>query len=311
MPRGVPVATVAIGNAENAALLAAQILALVGPGARGPRRRAAPGADRRGAGRPVERGAAAGLTRRRSARDAVGAVRPRARVDSGRWTTNAGSRGCRCSTASRSDAPAVPPACRRASRACRRGACPRPPRRRSRSTTSCCAPRRWSPAPSRSPRWRSARGLGSPLVKLCVLVAAPLLFVTTVDATLRIWRSAWAWMPVDRGKGTVPPGLGRRQPRVPRADRRRDRRGAGGLGVERRLTEDELAFLAAADRGPDGRSTDVASGGGTPPWMARDAALLLPLRRAPGDGGAPRGEPRAPRLRRRAGTSRTSIRASS
>ena len=39
------------------------------------------------------------------------------------------------------------------------------------------------------------------LVKLCVLVAAPLLLVTTVDATIRIWRSAWAWMPVDRGRG--------------------------------------------------------------------------------------------------------------
>jgi hypothetical protein len=44
--------------------------------------------------------------------------------------------------------------------------------------------------------------LGSPLVKLCVVVAAPILAVTTADATLRIWRSAWAWMPVDRGKGT-------------------------------------------------------------------------------------------------------------
>ena len=44
-------------------------------------------------------------------------------------------------------------------------------------------------------------GFGSLLVKLCVLVAAPLLLVTTLDATLRIWRSAWAWMPVDRGKG--------------------------------------------------------------------------------------------------------------
>jgi hypothetical protein len=43
--------------------------------------------------------------------------------------------------------------------------------------------------------------LGSPLVKLCVVVAAPLLVVTTADATVRIWRSAWAWMPVDRGKG--------------------------------------------------------------------------------------------------------------
>ncbi len=44
-------------------------------------------------------------------------------------------------------------------------------------------------------------GLGSPIVKLCVLLAAPLLLVTTADATLRIWRSAWAWMPVDRGRG--------------------------------------------------------------------------------------------------------------
>ena len=43
--------------------------------------------------------------------------------------------------------------------------------------------------------------LGSPLVKLCVVIAAPLLLVTTADATVRIWRSAWAWMPVDRGKG--------------------------------------------------------------------------------------------------------------
>lgn len=44
--------------------------------------------------------------------------------------------------------------------------------------------------------------LSSPLVKLCVLVAAPLLTVTTVDAVVRIWRSAWAWMPVDRTRGT-------------------------------------------------------------------------------------------------------------
>ena len=32
-------------------------------------------------------------------------------------------------------------------------------------------------------------------------IAAPLLVVTTADAILRIWRSAWAWMDVDRGKG--------------------------------------------------------------------------------------------------------------
>jgi hypothetical protein len=44
-------------------------------------------------------------------------------------------------------------------------------------------------------------GFGSWLVKLCVLIAAPLLLLTTADATVRIWRSAWAWMPVDRGRG--------------------------------------------------------------------------------------------------------------
>ena len=44
-------------------------------------------------------------------------------------------------------------------------------------------------------------GFDSPIVKVCVLVAAPLLLVTTADATLRIWRSAWAWMPVNRGRG--------------------------------------------------------------------------------------------------------------
>ena len=43
--------------------------------------------------------------------------------------------------------------------------------------------------------------LGSPLVKVCVIVAAPLLVLTTADAIVRIWRSAWAWMPIDRGKG--------------------------------------------------------------------------------------------------------------
>ena len=43
--------------------------------------------------------------------------------------------------------------------------------------------------------------LGDPLIKLCVIVAAPLLVVTTADAIVRIWRSAWAWMGVDRGKG--------------------------------------------------------------------------------------------------------------
>jgi hypothetical protein len=44
-------------------------------------------------------------------------------------------------------------------------------------------------------------GLTSPLVKICVLIAAPILVLTNGDATLRIWRSAWAWMPVNRGRG--------------------------------------------------------------------------------------------------------------
>jgi hypothetical protein len=43
--------------------------------------------------------------------------------------------------------------------------------------------------------------LTSPLVKVCVLIGAPLLIVANGDAALRIWRSAWAWMPVDRGRG--------------------------------------------------------------------------------------------------------------
>lgn len=42
---------------------------------------------------------------------------------------------------------------------------------------------------------------GSPLVKLCVLIGAPVLFLTTADAAVRIWRSAWAWMPVNPGRG--------------------------------------------------------------------------------------------------------------
>ena len=43
--------------------------------------------------------------------------------------------------------------------------------------------------------------LDSLLVKVCVLVGGPLLVLANGDAVLRIWRSAWAWMPVDRGRG--------------------------------------------------------------------------------------------------------------
>jgi len=43
--------------------------------------------------------------------------------------------------------------------------------------------------------------LASPLVKICILVGAPILIATTADASLRIWRSAWAWMPINRNRG--------------------------------------------------------------------------------------------------------------
>jgi ADP-ribose pyrophosphatase YjhB (NUDIX family) len=38
--------------------------------------------------------------------------------------------------------------------------------------------------------------------------------------------------------------------------------------TERRLSAEELRLLADGARGPDGRSTDIPSGGGTPRWMA-------------------------------------------
>jgi len=43
--------------------------------------------------------------------------------------------------------------------------------------------------------------LGSAIVKLCVAVGAPLVIIANADAVLRIWRSAWAWMPTNRGRG--------------------------------------------------------------------------------------------------------------
>ncbi len=42
--------------------------------------------------------------------------------------------------------------------------------------------------------------LGSPLVKVCTAIATPILLATTADAAIRIWRSVWAWMPVDRSR---------------------------------------------------------------------------------------------------------------
>ncbi len=42
--------------------------------------------------------------------------------------------------------------------------------------------------------------LGSPIVKLCVILGTPPLAVAMAVDALRIWRSAWAWLPVNRGR---------------------------------------------------------------------------------------------------------------
>ena len=50
-----------------------------------------------------------------------------------------------------------------------------------------------------------ALNLGAPMsslvVKLPVLIGGIALLAVTVDATVRIWRSAFAWLPIDRGRG--------------------------------------------------------------------------------------------------------------
>ena len=42
--------------------------------------------------------------------------------------------------------------------------------------------------------------LSSPIIKVCALIGAPLFIATTADAALRFYRSARAWMPIDRGR---------------------------------------------------------------------------------------------------------------
>ena len=44
-------------------------------------------------------------------------------------------------------------------------------------------------------------GIRSDLVRAPVLLGGACLALTMADALLRVWRAAWAWMPVDRGKG--------------------------------------------------------------------------------------------------------------
>jgi hypothetical protein len=43
--------------------------------------------------------------------------------------------------------------------------------------------------------------LSDPLVRLPVLVGGVILALVTSEALLRVWRSAWAWLPIDRGRG--------------------------------------------------------------------------------------------------------------
>jgi hypothetical protein len=43
--------------------------------------------------------------------------------------------------------------------------------------------------------------ISSPIVKLCTLVAVPIFVATTADAALRFYRSAWAWMAINPGRG--------------------------------------------------------------------------------------------------------------
>ena len=43
--------------------------------------------------------------------------------------------------------------------------------------------------------------LGAAVVKVPVLIGGAVLIVVTLDAIVRIWRAARAWLPVDRGRG--------------------------------------------------------------------------------------------------------------
>lgn len=43
--------------------------------------------------------------------------------------------------------------------------------------------------------------IGSAIVRVPLLLAGVLLAVLAADALVRVWRSAWAWLAVDRGRG--------------------------------------------------------------------------------------------------------------
>ena len=80
-------------------------------------------------------------------------------------------------------------------------ASPRPPRRRSSTTTSSCRRPALVAGVIAITALETGSPLSSPLVKACVVIGAPLLIIANADAILRIWRSAWAWMPVNRDRG--------------------------------------------------------------------------------------------------------------
>lgn len=44
--------------------------------------------------------------------------------------------------------------------------------------------------------------LSSGFVRFPALVGVGLLILISADAAVRVWRSAWAWMPVDRGRAS-------------------------------------------------------------------------------------------------------------
>jgi hypothetical protein len=43
--------------------------------------------------------------------------------------------------------------------------------------------------------------LTAPVVRIPALVASILLVPISADAAVRVWRSAWTWLPIDRGRG--------------------------------------------------------------------------------------------------------------
>jgi hypothetical protein len=43
--------------------------------------------------------------------------------------------------------------------------------------------------------------LSSPIVRIPAMIASILLVPISADAALRVWRSAWTWLPVDRNRG--------------------------------------------------------------------------------------------------------------